>query len=61
MNGPDWTGIALTGKIPSLLPKRPRQQADEALNIIANISRTICRAGCANFAIMLGFWAPSAS
>jgi hypothetical protein len=61
MNGPDWTGIALTGKIPSLLPKRPRQQADEALNIIADISQTISRTGCANFAIMLGFWAPSAS
>ncbi|KAL3482619.1 hypothetical protein BJX62DRAFT_245723 [Aspergillus germanicus] len=61
MNGPDWIGIALTGKIPSLLPKRPRQQADEALNIIADISRTISRTGCANFAIMLGFWAPSAS
>jgi hypothetical protein len=61
MNGPDWTGIALTGRVPSLLPKRPRQQADEALNIVADISRTISRAGCANFAIMLGFWAPSAS
>jgi hypothetical protein len=60
MNGPDWTGIALTGKSPSLLPKRPRQQADEALNIIANNSRTISWTGCA-FAIMLGFWAPSAS
>ncbi|KAJ0417949.1 hypothetical protein BJY00DRAFT_315346 [Aspergillus carlsbadensis] len=61
MNGPDWAGIALTGKIPSLLPKRPRQQADEALNIIADIARTITGTGCANFAIMLGFWAPSAS